>query len=210
MFSHRASRVSTSTSLFETCQGGGVYLRHPQMADYEAWKALRLESRNHLARWEPSWDQAHLSLQNYRSRLGRFKKMLGQDQSYPFHIFRASDNRLVGACNLTHVQRTVKQSASLGYWIGEAYARQGFARASVRAASKFAFETLGLHRLEAAVQAENEASIALLEQLGFQYEGVGRGYLKINGAWRDHNLYARLASDDVPLQRELNERSVKR
>ncbi len=198
MFSHRADRVTTATTVFEMSQGGGVYLRHPQMADYESWKNLREQSRDFLQPWEPNWDPAHLEISAYRSRLSRFRKMVANDQGYPFHVFRASDNRLVGACNLINVHRTVKQSVSLGYWVGERYARQGFARASVRGACKFAFVTLGLHRVEAAVQPANAPSKALLETVGFTYEGVGRGYLKINGAWRDHDLYARLSTDDVP------------
>lgn len=198
----KSPRVSLSTVLFEPAAGGGVYLRHPQNADYEAWAQLRRESQAFLQRWEPSWNEAHLTQSAYRSQILRFKKMVNGDTGYPFHVFRASDNMLVGACNLTNVQRQVKQSASLGYWVGERFIRQGFARASVRAISKFAFETLALHRIEAAVRAENTPSISLLETVGFQYEGAARGYLKIDGAWRNHNLYARLSSDNVPVPRQ--------
>lgn len=191
----KSGRITISTELFEPAAGGGVYLRHPNMAEYEAWASLRLESRAFLQPWEPTWNADHLTERAYRARLSRFKKMVSADEGYPFHIFRASDNVLVGACNLTNVQRKVKQSAALGYWIGERYARQGFARASVRAACKFCFESLGIHRVEAAVRVGNEPSMALLETLGFTHEGVGRGYLKIDGDWRDHNLYAKLSSD---------------
>jgi ribosomal-protein-alanine N-acetyltransferase len=121
--------------------------------------------------------------------------MVAAGEGYPFHIFRASDNRLIGACNIMQVRRTVAQSAQLGYWVGERYARQGFARAAVRASVQFCFDELGLHRIEAAVRPENVPSISLLEAVGFTYEGVAREYLKIDGAWRDHAIYARLVSD---------------
>ena len=197
----KSGRVTLSTQLFEPSSGGGVYLRHPQAADFEQWAALRAESRDYLQPWEPRWSDEHLSAKSYRARLARFKKMLAADEAYPFHVFRASDNRLVGACNLSQVSRRVQQRISLGYWVGERYARQGFARAAVRAACKFSFETLGLHRIEAAVQAENLPSRNLLEALGFQHEGIGRGYLKIDGEWTDHMLYARLSSDRENPQR---------
>lgn len=184
-----------TTELFEPSAGGGVYLRHPHIQDYEAWANLRLESKDFLQPWEPSWSRDHLGFPAYKARLGRFKKMVANDDGYPFHIFRSSDNALVGACNLTGVTRKVAQTVSLGYWVGERYARQGFARAAVRAACKYSFESLGLHRVEAAVRAENMPSRALLEMLGFTHEGTGRGYLKIDGAWRDHELYAKLAGD---------------
>lgn len=188
-------RATPKTTLYEPMPGGGLHLRHPEWADYEQWADLRLESRDYLVPWEPKWSGDHLSRQSYRNRLSVMKKMVGADEGYPFHLFRAGDDALVGACNLTEVRRKVSQSAALGYWIGERYTRQGYARAAVRAICRFGFETLGLHRIEAAVRPENEPSVELLRTSGFQFEGLCRGYLKIDGVWHDHHLYARLSSD---------------
>jgi len=121
--------------------------------------------------------------------------MAEKGTGYPFHVFGGADMRLVGACNITKIQPAPAQSCSLGYWIGEEHARQGFARAAVRAALKFCFDDLGLHRVEAAVQASNDRSVALLKASGFTHEGTARAYLKINGRWRDHDIYGRLSSD---------------
>jgi len=189
------SKADTNTVLSGVAAGGSVILRHPRWSDYEAWKDLRQENKAYLTPWEPAWDARHLTRLTYRSRLARFKKMVANDEAYPFHIFRASDDRLIGACNITHIQRQVAQTAQLGYWVGEHYARQGFARASVSAAVKFCFETLGLHRVEAGVQSDNAASIKVLTAMGFTHEGTARGYLKINGQWEDHDIYAKLSSD---------------
>ena len=189
------SKANTNTVLTGMASGGSVVLRHPRWADYEAWTELRSDNKNYLTPWEPEWDERHLSRLSYRSRLAKFKKMVSNDEAYPFHIFRASDDRLIGACNITHIQRQVAQTAQLGYWVGEHYARQGFARASVSAATKFCFQTLGLHRVEAGVQADNAASIKVLDAMGYHREGTARGYLKINGKWQDHDIYAKLSSD---------------
>ena len=59
----------------------------------------------------------------------------------------------------------------------------------------FAFGQLGLHRIEAACLPTNAPSRGLLEKTGFQYEGYARGYLRIDGAWRDHVLYAILRDE---------------
>ena len=80
--------------------------------------------------------------------------------------------------------------ASLGYWAGEMYAGQGYITAAVRAVVRYAFEDLELHRVEAACQPDNIASRRVLEKAGFEHEGMARAYLKINGAWRDHLLFA--------------------
>lgn len=188
-------RGKTPTPIFEPCAGGGINLKTPKWADFEAWVTLRQDNTDYLAPWEPSWNPAHLSRSAYRVRLAQFKKMINEDTGYPFHIFRSGDNRLVGACNLTNIRRGSQQTANIGYWVGENYSRQGFARAAVHATLKFGFNQLGLHRVEAAVRAENTASIKLLEKTGFTNEGTARGFLKINGQWQDHLIFAKLSSD---------------
>src|SRR4029078_6007473 len=83
----------------------------------------------------------------------------------------------------------------LCYCSGPLYARQGSMTAAVRAAIPFVFDSLELHRLEAACLPANVASIKLLERTGFTREGMARRYMKINGVWQDHLLYALLESD---------------
>lgn len=188
-------RASINTTLSAHAAGGAITLRHPRWADYEAWAELRANNEGYLIPWEPEWGPNHLSRPSYRSRLSRLKKWVAQDQAYPFHVFRSGTETLIGACNVTHIERGAAQSAKLGYWIGEGFARNGFARAAVTTVSHFCFNTLGLHRIEAAVQEDNEASIKVLEAVGFTLEGRARGLLKINGVWRDHLIYARLSHD---------------
>lgn len=187
--------ANVRTELYGQAPGGAVHLRHPRWADFDAWVELRRSNQDFLSPWEPSWDENHLTRPSYRARLSRFKKMVVAGEGYPFHVFRATDNILIGACNITHVQRSVAQSAQLGYWVGEQYARQGFARAAVRAAVQFCFDELGLRRIEAAVRPENTPSTNLLDAVGFTREGIAREYLKIDGEWHDHAIYARLMSD---------------
>lgn len=63
--------------------------------------------------------------------------------------------------------------------------------------SRFAFDTLRLHRIEAACIPDNKRSIRVLEKAGFQREGLLRSYLRINGIWQDHYLYALIADDQL-------------
>jgi ribosomal-protein-alanine N-acetyltransferase len=179
-------------------QGEGVFLRYPQMADFAAWSALRSQSREFLAPWEPTWALDELSRGAFRRRIRRYQREIRNDLAYPFFLFRKHDNLLLGGCTLSNVRRGVTQSAALGYWIGEPYARHGHMRAALSAILPFVFQVLGLHRLEAACIPENEASRALLLKLGFREEGRARRYLQINGEWRDHVLFA-LLEDDRPV-----------
>src|SRR5690606_16053876 len=101
----------------------------------------------------------------------------------------------------SNVRRGVTQSCSLGYWVGEPYARRGNMSSAVAASLPFVFEHLRLHRLEAACLPTNVASIRLLEKVGFTREGYARRYLRINGVWPDHVLFAMLHDDPRPSPR---------
>jgi ribosomal-protein-alanine N-acetyltransferase len=177
--------------------GDGVYLRHPEPRDYQAWAELRARSRSFLQPWEPTWGEDELSRASYRYKLRRYTEDVRDGRAYPFFLFRARDGALAGGATLSRVQRGVAQMATLGYWVGEPYKRQGLTIAGVRALIGFAFEDLGLHRMEAACQPDNEASRALLLKVGFQVEGQARAYLKIDGVWRDHLLFGLVAGDPI-------------
>lgn len=185
----------TEFELHGQAPGGRVRLATPRWADYDAWSELRRHNADYLAPWEPNWHEAHLNRNSYKARLSSYKSMIAEGRGYPFHVFRAVDNVLIGAVNVTQVLRQPAQSAHLGYWLGQQYARQGYARAAVRSVTDFCFNDLGLHRINAAVQPSNEPSVKLLSALGFTHEGTARGYLKIGGCWRDHDIFALLSSD---------------
>jgi ribosomal-protein-alanine N-acetyltransferase len=178
-------------------RGEGVFLRPPDMRDFEAWAGLRERSRAFLTPWEPTWPGDDLTRSSFRRRLRRNQQEIDNDEAYPFLIFR-DDNALLGGLTLGQVKRGVVQAATLGYWIGAPYAGKGFMSRAVRAVIGFAFSTLRLHRIEASCLPNNEASIRLLERAGFIREGYARAYLRINGAWQDHLLYAVLESDPTP------------
>jgi ribosomal-protein-alanine N-acetyltransferase len=179
-------------------RGQEVYLRYPRVGDFLAWARLRAESRAFLTPWEPAWSSDELSKGAFRRRLRRYQREARQDTAYAFFVFRQADSALVGGCTLSNVRRGVTQCCSLGYWVGERFARQGFVFDAVRALVPFIFRTLGLHRIEAACLPDNEASKNLLVKAGFRQEGLARRYLQIHGEWRDHALFALLA-DEVPL-----------
>jgi len=182
-------------------EGERVILRQPQMSDYSEWAALREKSREFLGPWEPVWSADDLTRAAFRRRLKRYTEDQRSDQAYSFFIFRKADNALVGGITLSNVRRGVAQAGSVGYWMGQPYARQGLMTMALRAMILFGFTILRLHRLEAACITTNVASIRLLEKSGFHREGYARQYLCINGMWQDHLLYARIKDDPPHLRR---------
>jgi len=176
-------------------EGDGVYLRAPQMSDYSEWTTLREATRAFLTPWEPTWPSDDLSRSAFRRRLRRYTEDQRADTSYAFFLFRKSDDALVGGLTLANIRRGVAQAGSLGYWVGEPFARRGLMTGALHGLVPFAFGSLRLHRLEAACIPSNGASIRLLEKTGFAREGYAREYLCINGLWQDHLLFARLDGD---------------
>jgi [ribosomal protein S5]-alanine N-acetyltransferase len=174
--------------------GNRVFLRPPERGDYEAWASLRAGSRDFLSPWEPSWPPDALSRASFRARVARYADDWRTDQAYNFFIF-ATDETLIGGIGLSNIRRGVSETASLGYWVGEPFARQRYMTAALPLVVDFAFERLGLHRLEAACLPSNIPSRALLAGAGFTQEGYAREYLCIAGKWQDHLLFAILRGD---------------
>ena len=176
-------------------RGDGLYLRPAIAADYAAWARLREQSRAFLTPWEPTWLSDDLTRAAFRRRLRRQAEDIAGDESFAFLIFDSTADELLGGLTLGGVRRGVAQAATLGYWMGAPHAGKGRMTRAVAAVARFGFDTLRLHRIEAACIPENAPSIALLERNGFQREGFARAYLKINDAWRDHILLALLEGE---------------
>jgi ribosomal-protein-alanine N-acetyltransferase len=190
-------RLGHSTENANFVRGEGVYLRPGEMRDYEAWARLREVSRDFLVRWEPTWPADDLTRASFRRRLRRHSEEIDRDEAYPFLLFRQKDDVLLGGLTLGQVRRGVAQAATLGYWMGEPHAGKGHMARAVRAAIGFAFATLRLHRIEAACLPHNIPSVQLLEGVGFVREGYARAYLRINGTWQDHLLFALVETDRI-------------
>lgn len=172
-----------------------MMLRPPVHADFRAWATLREQSAEFLKPWEPSWSSDHLTRKGFVNRVYWANRSIAQGTALPLFLERRSDRQLLGAITLDNIRRGPAQAGTIGYWIGEAYARQGFMREALTALVHHSFQVLDLSRLESACLPENSASRGLLEKCGYKYEGVAQSYLQINGRWRNHVLYANLRSD---------------
>lgn len=177
---------------------GEVYLRPPVRSDWKQWSQLRAESRAFLEPWEPTWSRDTLTRKAFLRRLRVYALNSQSDTGYSFFVFHAADNELLGGVSLNHVRRGVSQTCSIGYWIGEPHARRGYMTAALSGILPFAFDHLCLHRISAATLPHNTASRTLLQNVGFSEEGYARKYLRINGEWQDHVVYAMLNTDARP------------
>jgi ribosomal-protein-alanine N-acetyltransferase len=102
---------------------------------------------------------------------------------------------IIGVVNLNQIFRKGFQNAYLGFYGMAAFAGRGLMTEAVRLAARYAFDEIGLHRLEANVQPGNARSLALVRRVGFRKEGFSPRYLKIGGVWCDHERWALLADE---------------
>lgn len=171
-----------------------MVLRLPIHTDFQPWVDLRVESRSFLSPWEPVWATDHLSRKSFTNRVYWAQRASRNGTGLPLFLIRR-DGELLGAITLDNIRRGPAQSATIGYWIGQRFARQGYMREAIGALVHHTFTQLDLSRIEAACLPENAASRGVLERSGFKYEGVAQSYLQINGRWRNHVLYSNLRHD---------------
>jgi ribosomal-protein-alanine N-acetyltransferase len=157
----------------------------------DALLAYHLRNEKHLALWEPArspdfftrtyWSTYAAAVQDdaYHGRAHRFVAML------------RGSRQIVASINVTNIVYGVFQAGVLGYSVDGAQQGRGYGTEGVGAIVAWCFRNIALHRVEANYQPNNERSGRLLRALGFTVEGYARGYLYIDGAWRDHVLTAK-------------------
>ena len=154
-------------------------------ADADDLIQANLDSRDYHAPW----------VCPFRDMAG-FESWFGQLLTGPnFSFVARHDNSgaIIGVVNLSQIVWGGFRSAYLGYYGMKEFAGQGFMTHAVELSATYAFQELGLHRLEANIQPANAASISLVRSIGFIKEGFSPRYLKIDNAWRDHERWALLA-----------------
>jgi ribosomal-protein-alanine N-acetyltransferase len=168
---------------------GEVTLRPLTYGDRVAWRAAR--QRN--AAWLKPWDAtvppgADARPASYRSLVWRLNRQARAGTSMPFAVEVAG--AFAGQVTVNNIVRGSAQFASVGYWLDREFAGRGVMPRAVALAMDHCFVTAGLHRIEVAVRPENSNSLRVVEKLGLREIGYAPKFLHIDGAWRDHRIYA--------------------
>jgi ribosomal-protein-alanine N-acetyltransferase len=178
-------------------RGRRVTLRPLVADDFPSWREVRRRNVEWLTKWEPRPPEGYpndtVDRAAFAARCGAREREWQLGTGYGFGIF--VDGDLAGEINLSGVQRGPFQNAYVGYWIDEAKAGHGYVPEALVVAARFAFEDLGLHRLQVAIIPRNQPSRRVAEKLELRNEGIAVRYLAINGVWEDHIRYAITAEE---------------
>jgi ribosomal-protein-alanine N-acetyltransferase len=124
--------------------------------------------------------------EEFRRYLTRFDHVTGES----FLVCLRDTGAIAGVVNVNNIIRGRYQNGSLGYNAFAPAAGRGYMTEGLGLVMRYAFEGLRLHRLDAQIQPENHASLALVRRLGFRHEGYSPDLLFIDGAWRGHERWA--------------------
>lgn len=114
----------------------------------------------------------------------------------PCLTFVILDNEATCGLIGLEIQKDVyRQSAELGYWIGEPYWGRGIATEAVRLILKYGFDEVGIERIFASTFDYNVGSMKVLKKNGFVKEGISRKAIYKNEAFFDEHRFSKLKSD---------------
>jgi ribosomal-protein-alanine N-acetyltransferase len=180
--------------------GQWTVLRFAQRDDAREFLAMMKRSREHLAPWMPRSARASEDV-----LASKFERMLPPACNTATKVrvlvcARAADDtgpagRIVGVVSLGNIAEWPQLAATTGYWLGAGETGKGFMRDALASMLDIAFEEKKLHRVVANIMPSNRRSHAVTEALGFTKEGIARGLIEVDGAWRDHVVWSVLSTE---------------
>jgi len=170
-------------------RAGRVGLRPLAASDARAWNEVRRRNADWLRPWEATVPPGDSSApRSFRALVRDLRRQARERRALPFAV--TVDDVFAGQVTVTNIVGGSARWAQVGYWVDRRYAGQNVIPTAVALVVDYCLLELHLHRIEVAIRPENKASLRVVEKLGFTEVGYAKGYLHIDGDWRDHRLFA--------------------
>ncbi len=154
-------------------------------------------NKDFLQPWEPHRHESFYTPETQKISLELDYQAMVRGELIRFWIVDKATSAIIGSVALTNIIKGVFKSCYIGYKLSKEHIDKGLMTEAVQVVVKYAFDIMGLHRIEANIMPGNFSSIRVVEKLGFEFEGCSKQYLKINGRWEDHNRYALINTDYI-------------
>ena len=146
-----------------------------------------IRNEEHLRQYEPTRDSGFYTYEGQKEILTESFRQFIDGTSIDLGIFK--DEKLIGKIKLSNIVYGILRNAFVGYSIDKEHQGKGYMKEALNTVCSYAFEEMGLHRLEASTLMENSRSQGVLKACGFNELGISEKYLYINGEWRDHKIF---------------------
>jgi len=171
-----------------------LLLRQMTLRDQLAWIDLRNANAMWLKPWDPTNPLGAPEPMSFRQMLAAKRAAAHAGTGYSWVMtlpqLHSKNPPIIGQISVSGIQYGAARTASIGYWIDSSHAGFGLMPEACALVIDHCFQTLALHRLEINIRPENAASLRVVQKLGFRDEGLRKGFLHIDGAWRDHRTFA--------------------
>lgn len=148
-----------------------------------------LKNRKYLTPFEPDRDENFYTLSGQKRILIEGYKQFLNGDSVNFGIYK--DRKFIGKVQISNIVMGVFKNAFIGYSMDENEQSKGYMKEALKLVTKYAFDEIGLHRLEASTLVDNIKSQRVLKACGFKEVGINEKYLFINGKWQDHITFCK-------------------
>lgn len=148
-------------------------------------------SRSHLQEWLP-WLNGVQTVADSRKFIEYSIQLLDERKAMVFGIF--FDGQLVGTISFNQLDWQ-NRIGHVGYWLSQSFTGQGIMTKAVRRLVSFAFDDLGLNRIEIRCALGNAKSRSIPQRLGFSEEGIVREGEWLYDHFVDHAVYGMLSRD---------------
>jgi ribosomal-protein-serine acetyltransferase len=171
------------------------HIRSLNASDAPSLCAAVTASLPELCDWMP-WCRADYSLVDAQSWISFTEDAWANRSEFPFGVFDRATGQVIGGVGINQINKTFR-FGNLGYWVSKPYLKHGVATFAAKQAALFAFEELGLTRLEIVTTSRNYASQRVAERLGAVRECVARNRLYFHEQLLDAVVYSLIPGDFV-------------
>lgn len=171
-------------------------LRSYRMVDYASWFDAHVNSPSRKSKYDQDpIEQTKASKTHFKELIQRHKDREKADQVYVWGVFELRTGELVGMLDIAILDRRKIQKGNLGYRVFNRHWRKGFGKEFVAAGIGLGLKDLKLNRLEAVIDLDNRASIALVRSVGMKKEGIRTDYWYQDGKWEDQVVFVATRAD---------------
>ena len=140
-----------------------------------------------------TWEE-HTTYAYTQGYLAHIQELYRKGEGYDWAVVWKEEKKMIGTCGFTSFD-TANGGAEVGYVLNPAYWGRGIAAEALWRVMQYAFEQLGLHRLQARCMEGNAASARVMEKCHMRYEGTFCEYMLIKGHYTTVTQYAILDSE---------------